>query len=359
MTSTYSDRYKLELQETGANANTWGTNTNNNLEVVDAFTAGYLSKSVAGSADVTLTTNNADPTAESSNKVIEFTGALTGDIKVFVPAVESNYIFFNNTTGSQTLTVAPTGHASNGVAIVQGAHTIMYNKGDAMVDLFANSLGTFSVKDSLTVNGTVFTSSNATINATSYSGNGSALTGVSSIPSGTTALFYQASAPTGWTQNTASTINDCCLRVVTGSGAGVGGADGFTTTLASGKTTEAKTVPFTVDSPGSVSGSTGDTSLSAPTIASHTHPSGASGAVPRNGYTTYRYENPGNNYYVPFYAIDQPARSSGGSGSSGAHNHPFSGGSITASGPVDSSSASLAVPTMDVKYEDVIAATKD
>ena len=215
MTSNYSDRYKLELQQTGANANTWGTNTNNNLEVVDAFTAGYLSKSVAGSADVTLTTNNADPSAESSNKVIEFTGALTGDIKVFVPAVESNYIFFNNTTGSQTLTVAPTGHTSNGVAIVQGAHTIMYNKGDAMVDLFANSLGTFSVKDSLTVNGTVITSSNATINATSYSGNGSALTGVSSIPSGTTALFYQASAPTGWTQNTASTINDCCLRVFT------------------------------------------------------------------------------------------------------------------------------------------------
>ena len=30
--STYSDRYKLELQATGANANTWGNNTNTNLE---------------------------------------------------------------------------------------------------------------------------------------------------------------------------------------------------------------------------------------------------------------------------------------------------------------------------------------
>ena len=77
---------------TGANANTWGNNTNTNLNVLDAFSAGYLSKSVAGSSDVTLSTNNADPTAEASNKVIEFTGALTGDIK-FVPAVESNYIF--------------------------------------------------------------------------------------------------------------------------------------------------------------------------------------------------------------------------------------------------------------------------
>ena len=96
MASTYSDRLKLELMATGANANTWGNNTNTNLETIDAFNAGYLSKSVAGSADITLSTNNADPNAEASNKVIEFTGALTGNIKVFVPAVEANYIFFNN-----------------------------------------------------------------------------------------------------------------------------------------------------------------------------------------------------------------------------------------------------------------------
>jgi len=152
MTSNYSDRYKLELQQTGANANTWGTNTNNNLKTIDAFNAGYLSKSVAGSADVTLTTNNADPTAEASNKVIEFTGALTGDIKVFIPAVESNYIFFNNTSGSHTLSIAPTGHSGNAVAITQGAHTIMYNNAsNEIVDLFANSFGQLSVKEQIKV----------------------------------------------------------------------------------------------------------------------------------------------------------------------------------------------------------------
>ena len=43
MSSTYTDSLKLEKQQTGANANTWGNNTNNNLEVVDAFNAGYLS----------------------------------------------------------------------------------------------------------------------------------------------------------------------------------------------------------------------------------------------------------------------------------------------------------------------------
>lgn len=91
--STYTDRLKIELMASGANANTWGTRTNNNLELIDTFGNGYLSKSVAGSANVTLTTGNADPTAEAANKVIEFTGALTGDIHVFIPAVENNYIF--------------------------------------------------------------------------------------------------------------------------------------------------------------------------------------------------------------------------------------------------------------------------
>jgi len=129
MASTYSDRLKLELMETGANANTWGNNTNTNLETLDAFSGGFLSKDVAGSANVTLTTNNADPTAEASNKVIDLNGALTGDIHVFLPAVESNYLIYNNTSGSQTLTIAATGHAANGTAISQGGWHWVYCDG--------------------------------------------------------------------------------------------------------------------------------------------------------------------------------------------------------------------------------------
>ena len=348
MASNYSDRYKLELQQTGANANTWGNNTNNNLETIDAFTAGYLSKDVAGSANVTLTTANADPTAESSNKVIEFTGALTGDITVFIPAVESNYIFFNNTSGAQTLTVAPTGHGSNGIAITQGAHTIIYNNANNQcVDLFANSLGVFSVKNSLTVNSTVITAANGTVNASSYSGNGSSLTGVSSIPSGTTALFYQGSAPTGWTQNTAASINDCCLRVVTGSGGGTGGSDAFSSVFTGSKTTESKTVPYTISSPGSLSGSSGDTTISTPTMASHQHPSPGAGRALQG-------PSPENN----FQAVNVPTSTTGATGGGGAHSHPVSS-PFTMSGSVSTASASLSVSTMDVKHENVIAATKD
>ena len=153
MASTYSDRLKLELMATGANANTWGTNTNNNLDVIDAFAAGYLSKSVAGSSNITLTTANASDTAESSNKTVELTGALTGDIVVFIPAVESEYNFFNNTTGSQTLTIAATGHTANGVVIAQGAKTTVFCDGasnynvEIMSSTDAGALGSGTIPD--------------------------------------------------------------------------------------------------------------------------------------------------------------------------------------------------------------------
>lgn len=45
--------------------------------------------------------------------------------------------------------------------------------------------------------------------------------------SGTSMIFFQASAPTGWTQDTDNT--DAALRVVSGSGGGTGGSQGFVT----------------------------------------------------------------------------------------------------------------------------------
>ena len=128
MASTYSNSLVLELMETGANANTWGNNTNTNLETVDAFTAGYLSKSVAGSTNVTLTTSaTTDPTVESANKVLDLNGTLTGNITVFVPQKENNYLVYNNTSGCFTLDVAATG--GTGVQIDQGKYEWVYCDG--------------------------------------------------------------------------------------------------------------------------------------------------------------------------------------------------------------------------------------
>ncbi len=54
------------------------------------------------------------------------------------------------------------------------------------------------------------------------------------IPSGSVLLFFQASAPTGYTQ--VVTQNDKALRIVSGSGGGTGGSSPFTTVFAQSAT---------------------------------------------------------------------------------------------------------------------------
>lgn len=182
MASTYSDRLKLELQGTGENAGTWGDKTNNNLEVLDAFAGGFLSKNVGGSSNVTLTTANASATSEASNKVIDLNGTLTGNITVFIPAKENNYIVYNNTSGSFSLTLAATGHGANGVAITQGAYDVVYCEGASNynVSRILSNFGAISTQD-LTVTGNVNASVDANITGNaSITGNVS-ITGTANV----------------------------------------------------------------------------------------------------------------------------------------------------------------------------------
>ena len=199
MASTYSDRLKLELQGTGENAGTWGDKTNNNLDVVDAFVAGFISKNVGGSADVTLTTANASATAESSNKVIDLNGTLTGNITVFIPAKENNYIVYNNTSGSFSLTIAATGHAANGVAITQGAYDVVYCDGASNynVSRILSNFGAISTQD-LTVTGNVNASVDANITGNAAITGNIAVTGTANVT---------ADANVAGNVNVTSTIN--------------------------------------------------------------------------------------------------------------------------------------------------------
>jgi hypothetical protein len=167
MASTFTTRLRLEKQATGENANTWGDKTNTNFDLIDESINGYASKSVAGSSDVTLTNSNATAD-ESRQKVLEFTGTLSGDINVLVPTVESNYIVFNNTAGSQTLTVATTGNTGSGVAVKQGSHALVYSNGTFVKDVFATGINNLVCKGTLNVAGAVsLDGGNVTINESS------------------------------------------------------------------------------------------------------------------------------------------------------------------------------------------------
>ena len=150
MASTYTTRLKLERQGSGENSGNWGNLVNFILNRIDSSVRGYKAVSVAGSANVTLVSNTSTTnTAEAAddqvhNKVIEFTGALTGAIHVFTDAVEGEYIIHNNTSGAHVLTFANTGHAANGVAVIQGTKSLMYTDGSTITDVMAD-LGNINV----------------------------------------------------------------------------------------------------------------------------------------------------------------------------------------------------------------------
>jgi hypothetical protein len=94
-------------------------------EGVFTAVAGRSTKSVAGSSDITLTT------AEALNMIQEYTGVLTGNINVIVPAYSKLYAVYNNTTGAFTLTVKTA--SGSGVAVTQTKKTILVCDGTNVV----------------------------------------------------------------------------------------------------------------------------------------------------------------------------------------------------------------------------------
>ena len=94
------------------------------------------------------------------------------------------------------------------------------------------------------------------------------------IPQGTDSVFFQASAPTGWTKSTS--YNDYALRVVSGTGGGTGGSTAFSSIF--------PTSLRPVSQPGvPMSGSVGNHTLSAPQMAPHNHPNPATRLTPGGG----------------------------------------------------------------------------
>ena len=160
------------------------------------------------------------------------------------------------------------------------------------------------------------------------------------FPSGTTWVFYQASAPTGWTKQT--THNDKALRVVNGvfafdPGGAAGGTQPFTT-VCSPTFAYAGTLNTTT--------ATGNTALSAPQIPSHLHGQPERytlNAVPAlyNPDGAFTGWNGGDVQRAPGFT-----RNSSGTGNNvpaaANHNHP-----VSASGPVNTT-VSLGVRYMNV-----------
>jgi hypothetical protein len=211
------------------------------------------------------------------------------------------------------------------------------------------------------------------------------LTGCSSIPSflgGTSdtpanpsiTVFHNTSAPTNWTKNTSSSINNIALRVIGGAegvGISTGGTLPFSTVFSpktspissspspAGSSFEPATSAILFTQTGGLSIATQDVSFGSGETPPHTHPY-------VNSPTTSANVAPGGSQR----SLTSPGTTSGPGAGPGTHNHgnmsaPHSH-SITDSGhthPVNAIGAHTHAFTLnqnfDISYVDVIIATKD
>ena len=155
------------------------------------------------------------------------------------------------------------------------------------------------------------------------------------LPSGTVSLYYQASAPTGWTQVTS--LNDYDLRLVSSSGGTTGGTTAYSTVFTN-QTISAPTI--------------GATTLTTAQIPSHQHLEGMgiypSGSGFQYGEVTGTYPVIVNSTATEFNGL----YSSSGAGlpytqaigSGGSHTHTATGG---------------ATITLNVRYANIILCSKN
>ncbi len=223
-----------------------------------------------------------------------------------------------------------------------------------------------------TANAGTFT--NITFSGT-ITGNGGGLTGVDPFPSGTKMVFAQASAPTGWTQDT--TNNDKALRVVSGTGGGTGGTHAFSSPPSSAHThTGPSHTHSTPSHSHSHSLSAGAHTLTLAETPSHNHSQTISGLTTNLGAGNWVSYNSVTNGYKPpvFVGSSGPATwgyccsgsdtsSVVANGSGGSHSHSLagsitSGGSGTSGADGTGATSSSGPTAFAPQYIDVIVATK-
>ena len=129
--SSYSSDLKIELMVTGQNAGTWGTKTNNNLNLAQQAIAGYEEISAA-SSDVTLAMSDAT-ISNARNATIKLTGTLAANRTVTCPdSIEKVYNIIDGTDhAGYTLTFKTA--SGSGVLLCEGNCYVLYADGTNVV----------------------------------------------------------------------------------------------------------------------------------------------------------------------------------------------------------------------------------
>ena len=214
MTSTFTTNKSIEKPGNGDYVNDWNVPVNADWDIIDkAFGGVQILNPTSVSGSVTLTTTQYQAPILIVGASISSPATLTANVTYVIPSgIGGVWTVYNHTTGSFTITFASAGGGSS-VILAQGYVTTIYSDGTNIVQASSS-----------------FTPS--------------------TVPSGTNMLFYQAAAPTGWTQLTS--VNDYSVRIVSGTGGITNGVIGVSTMF-------------------SGSYSVGATAITAAQMPSHTH----------------------------------------------------------------------------------------
>lgn len=157
MASSFSTDLKLELMVTGEDSGTWGDKTNQNWNLIQQAVAGYQSVALT-STTTTLAMTNAT-ISNARNMVLEFTGTLSGNSTVQLPAgIEKLYFVKDSTTHSGyslTFKVA----SGTGFDLTSGKIYGAYSDGTNMTSIDLSNLGGTMTLDQVLTYGSTTTQS--------------------------------------------------------------------------------------------------------------------------------------------------------------------------------------------------------
>jgi hypothetical protein len=184
----------LALNQPAYNSSAWDVPLNANEDILDAAFGNTTSVALTNT-NVTLTS------AQCRAMQIRFTGTISANIIITVPAIGGRWTFTNATSGAYTVTIASAG-AGTSVSILQGYSTLLFSDSTNIVLADGGVLGGSPTFTNLTVTGTATIATVASSTITS----GGTLTVTGNIsPSGRITPRVNSasnqSSPLAWTSN--------------------------------------------------------------------------------------------------------------------------------------------------------------